>query len=65
MKYQIWQMRNKNGVTLIELSKRTGISKSALNNYENGQRSPTLAQVEIIAKALGCRITELFYSDIM
>ena len=65
MKYLIWQMRIKNGVTLVELSRRTGISKSALNNYENGKRSPTLVQVEVIARALECRITELFYSDIV
>lgn len=65
MKYLIWQMRIKNGVTLVELSRRTGISKSALNNYENGKRSPTLVQVEVIARALECRITELFYSDIL
>lgn len=65
MKHLIWQVRTKNEVTLIELSRRTGISKSALNNYENGKRSPTLVQVEAIAKALGCRMTELFYSDMM
>ncbi|MDE6210122.1 MAG: helix-turn-helix transcriptional regulator [Lachnospiraceae bacterium] len=65
MQYLIWQMRIKNGVTLVELSRRTGISKSALNNYENGKRSPTLVQVEVIARALECRITELFYSDIL
>lgn len=65
MEYLIWQERIKKGVTLVELSRMTGISKSSLNNYENGKRSPTLVQMEVIARALECRITELFYSDIM
>ncbi|MCG4496985.1 helix-turn-helix transcriptional regulator [[Clostridium] innocuum] len=41
----------------------TGISKSALNDQENNKNSPTLLQLEQIAKALDIRITDLFESD--
>lgn len=45
-----------------KLSKHTGISIGALNNYENGIRYPNMAQMELIAKALDTSITNLFES---
>lgn len=62
MKILIWQARTKKGISLTELSRRTGISKGALDNYENELRSPTINQLEKIAKALGTSITNLFES---
>lgn len=41
----------------------TGVSKSTLNNIENGKTSPTLANLEKIAKGLGCRISDLYDSE--
>lgn len=41
----------------------TGISKSTLNNIENEKVSPTIAELEAIAKALNMKITDLFDSD--
>lgn len=35
MKILTWQARNSKKVTLVKLSKMTGISKSTLNNIEN------------------------------
>jgi transcriptional regulator with XRE-family HTH domain len=58
-----WQARTKKGITLVQLAKLTGISKSTLNNIENSKTSPTLMELEVIAKALGVRITDLFDSD--
>ena len=63
MKILIWQVRKQKGVTLIELADRTHIGKTTLNDYENGKFSPTLRQLETIAKALGVRITDLFESE--
>ncbi|RHT97345.1 MULTISPECIES: helix-turn-helix domain-containing protein [Erysipelotrichaceae] len=63
MELKIWKERIKRNVTLRDLSERTGISRAALNNYENGIRSPTIEQLEMIAKALDCRISDLFESD--
>ncbi len=51
------------GITLIELSEQTGISKSALSNYENNKRYPNMAQMELIAKALDTSIINLFDSQ--
>lgn len=63
MKILTWQARNNKKVTLVRLSKMTGISKSTLNNIENEKVSPTIAELEAIAKALNMKITDLFDSD--
>lgn len=63
MKILTWQARNNKKVTLVKLSKMTGISKSTLNNIENEKVSPTIAELETIAKALEMKITDLFDSD--
>ena len=63
MKILTWQARNNKKVTLVKLSKMTGISKSTLNNIEIEKVSPTIAELEAIAKALGMKITDLFDSD--
>ena len=63
MKILTWQARIKKHLTLIQLAAMTGISKSTLNNIENGRTSPTLNQLEAIANALDVRITDLFESE--
>lgn len=63
MKILTWEARKQKGLTLIELAERTHLSKSLLNNIENEKNSPTLRQLELIAKALGVRITDLFESE--
>ncbi len=62
MEILIWKIRAEKGISLKELARRTGISKSALNNYENGKRQPTLQQLELIAKALDTTISNLYES---
>ena len=64
MEIRVWEARKQKGYTLIQLEGITGISKSTLNNIENGKTSPTLSQLESIASALGVRITDLFDSDL-
>lgn len=63
MRIKTWEARIEKNYTLTKLALKTGISKSTLNNIENGRTSPTLRQLELIAKALNCRITDLFESD--
>lgn len=63
MEILTWQARNNKKVTLVKLAALTGIGKSTLNNIENGRVSPTLKQLEAIAKALGVRITDLYESQ--
>lgn len=62
MKLLIWQTRAEKGITLVELAEQTGISKSALSNYENNKRYPNMEQIELIAKALGTSISDLYDS---
>lgn len=63
MKVLLWETRTSKGFTLMELAKKSGIGKSTLNNIENGKVSPTLFQLEMIAIALGVKITDLFESE--
>lgn len=63
MKILTWQARRNKNLTLIKLAAVTGLSKSTLNNIENGKVSPTLDELEAIAKALNVKITDLFDSD--
>ena len=63
MVVKIWEVRSQKGISLRELERRTGISKSALNNYENGKRYPDLLQIEKIAIALNTSISNLYESD--
>lgn len=50
-------------MTLVELSKKTGISKSALQYYESNIRFPNMLQMEKLAIALEVPITDLFNSE--
>lgn len=57
-----WKARTDKNLTLRQLEDLTGISKSTLNNIENGQTSPTLWQLEQIARALDVKISDLYDS---
>ncbi len=59
-----WQVRQKRGLTLRQLEELTGIGKTTLNNIENGLVSPTLNQIEAIARALDVNMSDLYTSDI-
>lgn len=63
MEIRVWQTRREKDLTLVQLQKLSGISKSCLNNIETGRTSPTLKQLEKLAKALDVRITDLFESE--
>ena len=52
------EVRTEKHITLLELSKRSGLGKSMINNIENGKTSPTLMQLEALEVALDVRITE-------
>lgn len=62
MKILVWEARHIKKITLKELATLSGISKTTINDIENEKLSPTLNQLEAIAKALNIRITDLFES---
>jgi DNA-binding XRE family transcriptional regulator len=45
------------------MEKITGISKTTLNDIENGKISPQLDTLEQIAKTMDLHITDLFNSE--
>lgn len=63
VKIKLWEVRTAKGLKLEAVALLTGVSKSTLNNIENGKTSPTLANLEKIARGLGCRISNLYDSE--
>lgn len=53
------QLRAKRQLTLDELSRRAGVSKSMLSQIERGQANPTVAIVWRLSQALGVELAEL------
>lgn len=56
----IRRIRQAQGMTLRDLSKKTGIGISLLSLYERGKRSPSANLLERIAAGLGVKVKELF-----
>lgn len=60
MEILLYKVRRTRGYSCRELSQRSGISKTSINDIENEKISPTLDTLGKLAKALDCRITDLF-----
>lgn len=51
------------GITIISLAERLGVSRQTVHYYcEQGDKNP-LAQLERIAEAIGCDVSEFFEQD--
>lgn len=53
------EARKKLGISQAELAKKLGIGQSAIANYETGIRSPSLKELDHIAKALNTTTAKL------
>lgn len=64
MKILVWKIRTEKGLTLEELSRLTGISRSTLHNIEKERNNimPRMDALEKIAKAMNVRISDLYES---
>lgn len=60
---KIWEIRSNKGLSLRQLERMSGISKTTLNDLEDEKRSPTLDQLEKIAIALNVKISDLYDSE--
>lgn len=60
IEYLIKEIRTRQGLTLRELSRRTGISNGYLSEIENGQKNPSFFNMVIISKALKVQLEELY-----
>lgn len=56
----IKEIRKQKNITLDELSRRSGVSKTHINDIENNRKEPTLTIAISIAKALNVQLTDLF-----
>ena len=60
MKVILLKVRKEKGFTLKQLEEATGIGISTIQRIEVEEISPTLENLDKIAKALGVKITDLF-----
>ncbi len=62
-RYGVWDefrvIRTKDGQSLTDVHKKTGISLSHLSDLESGRRLPTPAAIKKIAVALNCPVSVL------
>lgn len=63
LKILLKEIRLSQGITLRDLAEHSGITKSTLNNIELGRHSPTMDEMEILARSLDVSIGELFESE--
>lgn len=59
MTYKIRELRNIKGYSLRQLEQLSGVSKTEINDIENGKINPTIETLKLIAKALEVELTEL------
>lgn len=64
MVVKVREMREKRGMSMYELAKRTGLSKAFIWDLDRGNiKSPGIGSLTKIAKALGCEVTDLYEDD--
>jgi transcriptional regulator with XRE-family HTH domain len=57
---EVRAFRHQAGITVAELSKRTGLSVGMLSKIENGNTSPSLSTLQALAHAMSVPITAFF-----
>lgn len=55
------QLRIETGLSQVEFGERCGFYQTYLSRIERGQANPTLHAMEVIAKAFGLTIYELWH----
>lgn len=60
MDNRVYELRKKKGWSLVQLSRKSGIGKTAINNFENGKTNPSIETVACLAEVLGVSVSELF-----
>lgn len=54
------EIRKEKGISLQQLAKTTGISRSHLNYIEKNEKEPSLSMAVRIAQALNIKLEELY-----
>lgn len=58
--YHLYDIRTERKLSIRELSVLSGVSKSQINNIENGKQSPTVYTLCCLAEALNVSPHDLF-----
>ena len=57
------RLRKESGLSQYDLADMTGISQRMIGHYETHVIEPSLSKIEIIAKALKAKISDLLYNE--
>ena len=63
MRIEVKKAREQHYVSLRALAQRTGLSRSKLHRIEKEDTAPGISELELIAKALHVRISDLYESE--
>lgn len=64
MEYRIREIREKTGISQVELSNRSGVARSLIAELEGAAKySPTVKTLQKIANALDVELQDLFLQD--
>lgn len=61
METKIAELREARGMSRTKLAQKAGVSYGALTKWENGTNEINLAQAQLVAHALGVKISDLVY----
>jgi len=53
-------VRNKKGMTQVDLAEKAGIQTTYLSDLENAKKEPCLRVIDMLATSLGVTLSELF-----
>jgi transcriptional regulator with XRE-family HTH domain len=56
---RITELREQRGLSKAEVGRRTGMSRPNIVRLERGVHAVRLETLETVARALGCRVTEI------
>lgn len=63
MKIMTWQIRRDKNIKMKDVVEISGLSETTIKNIDRGKTSPTMEQMERLAKAFDVRIYDLFESE--
>lgn len=63
MKILLYNKRIEKHLTQRELAELSEVGRASISRIESELQSPTLNTLELLAKALNCKVTDLFSED--
>lgn len=64
MKYKVKELREQKNMTQVELSEKSGVSRTIISGLESGKRKVTTTKTLCdIAEALGEEVDAIFFKD--